>query len=260
MPLAAILNATAVSGDKTDILRGQLIFASQMLIEYQARQAAHAGAQAIFIMVDQVTPIWSRMVDRLIGEGLDVHLMRDMASLVRLFPRDSDALLFADGMVVDQRYVSELGKAEGDALLVVDDDAATAHLERIDAVHRWAGVARMTPQTLFNTLDLIGDWDLALTLLRAIVQKQPARIVVERSDVLEGRLALVENQQTADLVGKSLSRPVNSDHAVVGVEAYTLDPIARMVSMRLLRQQMSAGHIRWGAGAVALGGLAGRAR
>ena len=119
MPLAAILNATAVSGDKTDILRGQLIFASQMLIEYQARQAAHAGAQAIFIMVDQVTPIWSRMVDRLIGEGLDVHLMRDMASLVRLFPRDSDALLFADGMVVDQRYVSELGKAEGDALLVV---------------------------------------------------------------------------------------------------------------------------------------------
>jgi len=255
MPLAAILCATAPSSDRPDIPRGQIVFAAQSLIEYQVRQAAHAGARLFFIMIDAVSPSWSRMVDRLATDGLEVHLVRDMATLVRHLPRDGDTLLFADGMIVDQRHVSEIGALEGNGLLAVEDSAATAHLERIDGHHRWAGIARISPQTMFDTLDLIGDWDLALTLLRAVVQNEPHRIIVPQADVLEGRVALVDRQETADLVGKSLAGPMDAAQAA-GAERYVLQPITRRVATRLLRLQIPAEHIRWGATGIALLGLA----
>ncbi|OYW85720.1 MAG: hypothetical protein B7Z20_08560, partial [Sphingobium sp. 32-64-5] len=121
MPLAAILCATAPSSDRPDLLRGQIIFAAQTLIEYQARQATGAGARELFIMVEAVTPQLSRLVDRLIADGIQVHLIRDMPALVRQIPRNSDILLFADGMVVDQAYIRQLGEAEGNALLVAEE-------------------------------------------------------------------------------------------------------------------------------------------
>jgi len=257
MPLAAILCATAPSFDSAETKRGQLVFATQSLTEYQARQAIYAGADTIFIMIEAVTPGLSRMVDRLGADGVDVHLVRDMTTLVRQLPRNEDVLLFADGMVADQRYVSDLAESEGNGLVVVGDDSATEHFERIDGTHRWAGVARITPHTLFNTMDLIGDWDLMLTLLRAVVQNDPKRIVVDQGDVLEGRVALIDRQETADLVGKNLARPsdVDAGRFVAGVERYLLYPVTHFIATRLLRLQIPAERIRWGAIGVAVLGL-----
>ena len=256
MPLAAILCATAPSSDRPDILRGQIIFAAQTLIEYQARQASGAGVRDLFIMVEAVTPVLSRLVDRLIADGIQVHLIRDMPTLVRQLPRESDVLLFADGAVVDQRHVNELASAEGNALLVVEDDAATGHLERVDARFRWAGVARLSPQTLFNTLDLIGDWDFVLTLLRATVQNTPRRIVIPQADVQEGRVAIVDRQDTADLVAQALVAPGHATGARAGAEQYVMGPLVRFIAPRLLRLQIPARQGHWAAAGLALLGLA----
>lgn len=253
MPLAAILSALAPSADRPGVPRAQIVFAAQTLVEYQARQAIQAGATHIFVMIDAVTPSLSRMVDQFAASGAQLHLIRDMPSLLRQLPRESDVLLFADGAVVDQAYVAQLGRAEGNALLVAQDDPATAHLERIDAQHRWAGLARVAPHTLFNTLDLIGDWDVVLTLMRAAVQNAPQRIVVEPTDIAEGRVALVERQDTADLVGRALAAAPLAGSA--GAEHYLLQRPARMVATHLLRMQISAAHIRSGALAVAALGL-----
>lgn len=255
MPLAAILSAIAPSSDRPGVPRAQIVFAAQTLIEYQARQAIQAGASQIFVMVEAVTPFHSRMVDRFAEGGTQVHLIRDMASLVRQLPRESDVLLFADGAVADQKYVAELGRAEGNALLVALDDTTTAHLERVDATHRWAGVARVSPRTLFNTLDLIGDWDVVLTLMRAVVQSAPQRILVALADISEGRVTLVDRQDVADLVGRSLAAaPVLGS---AGAEHYLLRWPARAVATQLLRMQVSATHIALGAlGVAALGLLA----
>lgn len=259
MPLAAILSATAPSSDRPDLPRAQIIFAAQTLIEYQARQALHAGATQLFVMVEAVTPQLSRMVDRVSGEGVEVHLVRDMAGLVRQLPRESDVLLFADGMIVDQKHVMELGLAQGNALLVVGDDALTAHLERVDSVHRWAGVARVAPATLFNTLDLIGDWDIVLTILRAVVQSDPRRIVMDQSEVGEGKLALIDRQETADVVGKSLSGTQLSGGEGAGFERYALGLPARLAATQLLRMQISSHSIVWGAAGLGALGLLGAA-
>jgi len=256
MPLAAILCASAPSVDRPEILRGQIIFAAQTLIEYQARQATGAGARELFIMVEAVTPQLSRLVDRLIADGIQVHLIRDMPALMRQLPRNSDILLFADGMVVDQDHVRDLASMEGNGLLLVDDGPATGHLERVDSHYRWAGVARLSPQTLFNTLDLIGDWDLVLTLLRAAVQGQPRRVVIPQSEVAEGRIALIDRQETADLVARALVAPLAKGGVEAGAERYILGPVAQLIAPRLLRLQIPPRHLLLGAAGIAGLGLA----
>ncbi len=255
MPLAALLSATAPSSDRPDVLRAQIIFAAQTLIEYQARQAIHAGAQQLFVMVDAVTPQLSRMVDRLGGEGVQVYLVRDMAGLIRQLPRESDILLFADGMAIDQKYVMELAQLQGNALIVAADDATTAHLERVDAVHRWAGLAKVAPQVLFNTLDLIGDWDLVLTIMRAVVQSDPQRIVVDQSDMADGRIALIDRQEMADVASRSLTTHRLSGVSGAGVEHYALRFPAQFAATQLLRMQTSSQQIAMASVATAGLGL-----
>ena len=255
MPLAAILSATAPSSDRPDVPRAQLAFAAQTLLEYQARQAIAVGARQLFIMVEAVTAPLSRLVDRLEGEGVRAHLVRDMPGLVRQLPREDDVLLFADGMIVDQKYLTDIAGSSGNTLLVVQDDSATAHLERVDGVHRWAGVARVESHTLFNTLDLIGDWDLVLTLLRAVVQSDARRIIASHSDVMEGKIALVDRQDTADLVGRSITIPLDVDGSSAGAERYLLQPVARHASTKLLRMQIPPSRIVFGAMGMAVLGV-----
>lgn len=252
MPLAAILSATAHASDHPELLRAQLQFATRPLIEYQARQAIQAGAGQIFIMVETVTPMLSRLVDHLGAPGVQVHLIRDMASLMRQLPQESEVLLFAEGMIVDQAFVAALAAQPGNALLVAPDDAATSHLERIDPRTRWAGLARIEPGLLFNTLDLIGDWDLVLTLFRAVAQNEPRRLEATPADIAEGRVALVDRQEAADLVGEALAVRPGGEENEAGAERYLLAPPARLLATRLLRMQIPVLHVRLMAAGMAV--------
>lgn len=256
MPLSAIICATAPSADSPDLPRAQLHFVGQNVMEYQARQARDAGIGHVIILVDAVTPALSLSVDRLNADGVQVQLIRDMATLVRDVPRETDLLLFSDGALVDQQYVLKLAQVGGSNLLVTEDGPTTAHLERIDGVHRWCGLARITPDILFGTLDLIGDWDFALTLLRAAVQSNARRITLPASDYFDGHAAMIDRQATADLVAQNLLRPnVESQSADAGAEHYVLRPLVNMLSARFVRMQTPSIQLRLGAVALGLAGL-----
>ena len=182
MTFAAILSASRASTDSAGSLRASLHFAGQTLVEYQARQAARAGADRIMILVSVITPALSQAVDRLSADGLAVALVRDMVSMVRDAPRNTDVMLVADGAIVSHAHFSAMAEREGNALLVTDDSRASAPFERIDAGQRWAGLARISPDLLFSTLDMIGDWDLSLTLVRAAIQGSARRVTVPQDD------------------------------------------------------------------------------
>ena len=62
-------------------LRATLVFAGQTLVEYQARQAAEAGAGHISIHVGAITPSLTRSVDRLLADGINVSLVRSPADV-----------------------------------------------------------------------------------------------------------------------------------------------------------------------------------
>ena len=255
MSFAAILSAIRASGDSPAGLRASLYFAGQTLIEYQARQAAQAGANRIMILVSVITPALSQAVDRLSADGIAVALVRDMVSMVRDAPRDSDVLLVADGAIVSQSHFDNVGATDGNVMLVVDDSRAGAPFERIDAGQRWAGLARITPDLLFGTLDMIGDWDLALTLVRTAVQKGARRITVPQDDLLEGRVALVENQTHADLVAQAVTAAgTTRGQSRGGIEHYLLAPLARLVSPPLMRMQVPGLQVR--IAGIALGAVA----
>jgi len=116
------------------------------------------------------------------------------------------------------------------------------------AGQRWVGLARDRPTLLFGTLDMIGDWDLALTLVRAAVQKGARRITVPESDLLEGRAALVESQQQADLVAQAVTS-ASAGRAPMrgGIEHYLFVPLARSMGSVLMRMQVPAMQVRIGA-------------
>jgi hypothetical protein len=262
MSFAAILSASKLSADAGGVLRANLHFGGQTLVEYQARQASRAGASAILILVSAVTPQLSQAIDRLSADGIAVTLIRDMVTLVRDAPRDRDMLLVADGAVVAQLHYDAIGLLGGqtgsNALLVADDSRASAPFERIDAGQRWAGLARVTPDLLFGTIDMIGDWDLELTLVRAAVQAGARRITVPQEDLLEGRVALVEGQPQADLVAHAaISGPGGSSGEALegGLEQYGLSRVATLLAPMLMRSQVPAMQTRIAAIALAAVGL-----
>ncbi|WP_327753511.1 hypothetical protein VVT58_07685 [Sphingobium sp. SJ10-10] len=255
MTFAAILSASRAGGDSAGSLRGSLHFAGQTLVEYQARQAVRAGADRVMILVSVITPALSQAVDRLSADGIAVALVRDMVSMVRDAPRDADTLLVADGAIIGQGYFEAMAGDEGNALLVTDDSRASAPFERIDAGQRWAGLARVSPDLLFNTLDMIGDWDLALTLVRAAVQAGARRVTVPQDDLLEGRVALVEAQDQADLAAQAVLSHGPRQRRIRGAaEHYLLGPAARLISPALMRMQVPALQVR--IAAMALGAIA----
>lgn len=255
MTFTAILSASRASSDSAGSLRASLHFAGQTLVEYQARQAARAGADRIMIVVSVITPALSQAVDRLNADGIAVALIRDMVSMVRDAPRDSDTLLVADGAIVAQVHFDAIAAQQGNALLVTDDSRASAPFERIDAGQRWAGLARISPDLLFSTLDMIGDWDLSLTLVRSAVQSGARRITVPQDDLLEGRVTLVEAQEQADLAAQAvLSGGPRQARTRGAAEQYLLGPAARIISPALMRMQVPAAQVR--IAAVALGAIA----
>ncbi|WP_176590460.1 hypothetical protein [Sphingobium sp. EM0848] len=255
MTFAAILSASRASNDAAGSLRASLHFAGQTLVEYQARQAARAGADRIMILVSVITPALSQAVDRLSADGIAVALIRDMVSMVRDAPRHADTLLVADGAIVGQAYFEAMASSEGNALLVADDSRASAPFERIDAGQRWAGLARISPDLLFNTLDMIGDWDLSLTLVRAAVQAGARRVTVPQDDLMEGRVALVEAQEQANLAAQAVMAHGPRGQRVRGAaEHYLLAPAARLVAPALMRMQVPALQVR--IAAMALGAIA----
>ncbi len=256
MSFAAILCASRISADSPGLLRANLHFAGQSLVEYQARQASRAGATRILILVTAISPFLSQAVDRLGADGIAVALIRDMVTLVRDAPRNEDIVLLADGAMIAQAHFDAIAQAEDNVLLVTDDSRASAPFERIDSGQRWAGLARISPALLFGTLDMIGDWDLELTLVRAAVQAGARRITVPQDDLMEGRVALVDGQQQADLVAQAMmtARPAAA-RVRGGLEQYLLVRMARMTAPMLMRAQVPALQVRvasMGLSAVAL--------
>jgi len=82
----------------------------------------------------------------------------------------SDLILLADGVAPDVNDIARLAESDQPMILVVPDDEQHAGYERIDASHRWAGLARIDSGLLGATAAMLGDWDLQSTLLRRAVQ------------------------------------------------------------------------------------------
>ncbi len=274
MPLAALISAgvpavdgggavsavdggagvSAASGGRG--LRATLHFAGQTLIEYQARQAHAAGASPIVVMVGAVVPMLSRAIDNLGRDGIELVLARDILTLRRQLPADHDVLLVADGMVVAQPLFDSLAATAAPAVLVTADSATSAALERVDANFRWGGLVKLAPAQIFDTLDMIGDWDLQSTLLRRAIQSGAVRVAAPDTAMVDGLIAIADSQKTADAIAEATLAAHAVQHGDVGpVERYILGPAAGLFAPWLMRQHVPDSQMEIGAIAAAVIGL-----
>jgi hypothetical protein len=258
LPFAAVISASATEGHDDGPLRATLIFAGQTLVEYQARQAAEAGAGHISVHVGTVTPALSRSVDRLVADGINVALVRSPAELRQTVPPGTDILLVGDGIVAAQSCYSEMARRGAPALLVINDHLTQDQFERIDARHRWAGLARLSYDQLMETLrtlDDLADWDLQSTLLRYAVQAGGDRILVGDEALSKGEVALIRSQAAADTAEQHFLPARSRQETGQGWgERYIYHPLAERFVPMLLRQQVEPSPVR--ASAAALGAIA----
>lgn len=236
-------------------MRATLVFAGQTLVEYQARQAAEAGAGHISIHVGAITPSLTRSVDRLVADGINVSLVRSPAELRQTIPPDTDILLVGDGIIAAQSCYEDMARRAGPVLLVVNDHVTQPPFERIDAQHRWAGLARLDPRQLaetLETLDILADWDLQSTLLRQVVQAGPQRVLVSDDALFDGDVAMIVTQAAADVAERHfLPVPSESAGGEGWVDRYILRSVATRLATLLLRQQVEVGLVRLAAGVIA---------
>lgn len=255
MPFAAVISASTTEGLDNGPLRATLIFAGQTLVEYQARQAAEAGAGHISIHVSTVTPALSRSVDRLIADGINVSLVRSPAELRQTIPPGTDILLVGDGIVAGQSWFTEMARRGPPVLLVVNDHLTQAQFERIDARHRWAGLARINHEQLLGTLDTLNDladWDLQSTLLRYAVQAGGDRVLVSDEALFRGDVALLQSQAAADTAEQHFLPAQSQEEMGRGwVEHYIFRPLADRLVPVFLRQQAEPSPVRVSAAAIA---------
>jgi hypothetical protein len=157
-------------------LRALLPLAGQTLIEYQARCLAALGVAPLLVLVERIPVALNDAFERLRGEGISVVAVSDGAEAASRFEAGTDVILLADGIAPDINDVGRLGNrdgadgSDGTVVLTVPDDEAHLAFERIDASHRWAGLARLPAGLIGATAAMIGDWDLQSTLLRRAVQ------------------------------------------------------------------------------------------
>ena len=145
--------------------------AGRTLIEYQARCAAAVGAAPIVVLVERVPVALAAAIDRLRSEGISVIPVSDGMEAATRFEPGMPILQIADGLAPAMPLVTALVDAgDNQIIATVPDDDIHQAFERIDATHRWAGLAIVDGATLSSTAAMLGDWDLQSTLLRRSVQ------------------------------------------------------------------------------------------
>ena len=151
-------------------LRAMIGLAGRMLVERQARLAAQAGAKTILILAERLPGELAAAIDELRRQGLPVRLARTAAEAGELVASDDKVLVIADGAVGELSQFERLAESDSPAVLTGPDSVFAESCERIDADHRWAGLALCTGEILIETSAMLRDWDFMSTLLRRMLQ------------------------------------------------------------------------------------------
>ncbi len=183
------------------------------IVEFQIRQAMAVGARHAVLMVGRMPPVLLATTDRLRREGLGIDIARSVSDVLDFVHPDDRVLLAASRVAVAQGDMLALARGTGAMALAIAASVATARLDIIDGDRRWTGWAGFDGRFLRNVGAAIGDWDLAPTILRRLLQAgNPVSIattpvnLLDRPDeraVVERRLR-VQSEVAAEGSGEAL--------------------------------------------------------
>lgn len=257
----ALLSARAHVDDRSvsadgSVLMALLPLAGQTLVEYQARQLCSAGAGECAILVDAISPDLAAAVDRLQRDGIRVTLVRDMPVLARMIAPTDQVLMLGEGHVLPTGSLRELAQQQPPTLLTLPVTPETRDFERIDGDGMWAGAALAPGGLLLSTLDMLGEWDLSLTIVRLLVQEGADRRPCDVAMVLDGRIAIVRDAGGASAAESMLSRGVGAEKERTNSDDLLFGRLAGILAQTATRRGFGAGQLRIGGIACAVLSLA----
>lgn len=170
MALAALIFASQTIDDGSGTLRAALPLAGATLLEHQVRRSVRAGAGHIIILAEHLAAPMIVAIDRLRRDGIRVDIARSVGDAADRVHPDETVLLLADGCIAGADAFERLVATRAPALLTLPDHPGLEDFERIDGQTRWAGLALIEGRRVHDTVAQLGEWDLALTLLRRALQ------------------------------------------------------------------------------------------
>jgi hypothetical protein len=243
MALVALIAASEMLADG-DLLRALAPVAGETIVERQAARALDAGAETIFVVVASVPPLLSQALDRVRRRGAPVQMVRDAADMQSALQPTDRVLLVADGLVAPASHYKALATGSAPALLVTADTPLTQALERVDAAHRWGGLALVPASSVSELAALPGEWDMVLTLLRFAIQSGGSRLECEPALFGQGEISVVSDSATASQMERVGIQQVEYGGLGMGRSLITM-PLVRLIGPALVRSPRAIAAMPW---------------
>lgn len=176
--LAGLIFAIEEATDRPGTLAATLPFGGMTLLEYQARLLSGVGVTQIFVAVGRMTPALLAAVNRAGKRGTPVEVVRSAEEASEKVDPAARVLVLADGLVTTDPVIDRMAAEGSEALLVTDDPASGAAIERLDMKDSWAGIARVTGAQLGEIAQMPADYDFQSALLRVAVQAQAEHVML----------------------------------------------------------------------------------
>ncbi len=227
MPVAALIT---LSGDQPETPDGypalQLLY-GQTLLERQARQLVRAGVGHIVLYAPTLPAALMRAIDRLASLDVTVDLTRTARDAAERVHPEERLIVVDGGLLLDDVVMDRLATGGHNMVLTVSDAADPIRFERIDAQHRWVGALALEGKLLRQTAGILGDWDLAPTLLRCAVQQNAQRFDLPGD---ANRHRLLRPMRPAELSEASLSLLAGAEVPAGMFQRWVATPIAQRLS------------------------------
>lgn len=168
--LAGLIFATEDAEDRPDTLAATLPFGGTTLIEYQARLLAAVGVAHILVAVARVTPALLGATSRIAAKGVTIDVVRSAEEASAKVHPLAQIIVVADSLVTTDAVIEWIASESHEALLVARNGDGSPGIERVDASHSWAGLARVPASRLADVASMPADYDFQSTLLRHSAQ------------------------------------------------------------------------------------------
>lgn len=243
MALVALIAASELLDDGST-LRALAPVAGETIVERQAARALGAGAETLFIVVAAVPAELLQALDRIRRRGVRVHVVRDAADLQTALQPTDRVLLVADGLMAPPGQYKALATGSAPSILVTADTPLTQMLERVDAEHRWGGLALVPASSVAELAALPGEWDIVLTLLRFAIQAGAARFACDPALFGKGEISVVADSATAAQMERVGIQQVEYGGMGLGRSALSM-PLVRLIGPALVRAPRAVAALPW---------------
>lgn len=252
--LAGLIFAIEEATDRPGTLAATLPFGGMTLLEYQARLLSGAGVSQIFVAVGRMTPALLAAVNRAGKRGTPIEVVRSAEEASEKVDPAARVLVLADGLVTTDPVIDRMAAEGSEALLVTDDPASGAAIERLDMKDSWAGIARVSGAQLGEIAQMPADYDFQSALLRVAVQAQAEHVMLTPGWARSGHSVELNAQALASKSNHVLA--ALTERRTTWADRWVFTRIARTVLPELTTRGVPGWALEAGGLVLSLGALA----